>query len=143
MAAILTSWKEIANYLGKGVRTVQRWEREMQLPVHRPDGARQGVVLAFPAELDHWTRRDWGTRADRSFHGELKRAASTSAALLEQTTRLQKLTGTLLARCKELEQAINREGRAVANGRKTARTSAADQRETQGQGAMAGLNGHK
>ena len=31
----LDSWKEIAAYLGRGVRTVQRWEREEGLPVHR------------------------------------------------------------------------------------------------------------
>ena len=35
---ILNSWKEIANYLGRGVRTVQRWERDLRLPVHRPKG---------------------------------------------------------------------------------------------------------
>src|ERR1041385_1511743 len=31
----LDSWKAIAAYLGRGVRTVQRWEREEGLPVHR------------------------------------------------------------------------------------------------------------
>jgi hypothetical protein len=31
----LDSWKEIASYLGRGVRTVQRWECEEGLPVHR------------------------------------------------------------------------------------------------------------
>ena len=31
----LDSWKEIAAYLGRGIRTVQRWEREEGLPVHR------------------------------------------------------------------------------------------------------------
>ena len=30
---VLNGWKEIANYLGKGVRTVQRYEREFGLPV--------------------------------------------------------------------------------------------------------------
>ena len=33
----LDSWKEIASYLGRGIRTVQRWEREEGLPVHRLD----------------------------------------------------------------------------------------------------------
>jgi phage terminase Nu1 subunit (DNA packaging protein) len=51
---VLSSWKEIANFLGKGVRTVQRWERELGLPVRRPQGSRQGVVLAFPHELRAW-----------------------------------------------------------------------------------------
>jgi hypothetical protein len=33
---VLSSWKEIARHFGKGVRTVQRWERELGLPIHRP-----------------------------------------------------------------------------------------------------------
>lgn len=53
---VLTSWKEIAAYMGKGVRTVQRWESEMELPVRRP-GADRHIVLAFPQELDAWARR--------------------------------------------------------------------------------------
>jgi hypothetical protein len=56
MASILASWKEIANYLGKGVRTVQRWEQELGLPVRRPDVRAKGVVLAFAEELDAWVR---------------------------------------------------------------------------------------
>ena len=31
---VFSSWKEIAAYLGKGVRTVQRWEAVLGLPVH-------------------------------------------------------------------------------------------------------------
>ena len=31
----LNGWKEIAVFLGKGVRTVQRWERDHGLPIHR------------------------------------------------------------------------------------------------------------
>jgi len=57
MAAVLTSWKEIAAYLGKSIRTVQRWERELGLPVRRPDLRRSGIVLADPAELDSWLHR--------------------------------------------------------------------------------------
>ena len=54
---ILNSWKEIANYLGRGVRTVQRWERDLGLPVHRPKGKDRSAVLAFPQELDNWLRQ--------------------------------------------------------------------------------------
>lgn len=57
MGRMLTSWKEIAAYLGKGVRTVQRWETEMQLPVRRPHGRDRQIVVAFPEELDFWARR--------------------------------------------------------------------------------------
>src|SRR5512133_762410 len=54
MSAVLSSWKEIASYLGKGVRTVQRWELEMALPVRRPKPKYRQIVLAFPDELNHW-----------------------------------------------------------------------------------------
>jgi hypothetical protein len=49
----LTSWKEIADYLGVNVRTAQRWEQEKGLPVRRLSGAR-GRVMAIPEELDRW-----------------------------------------------------------------------------------------
>ncbi|MDP9266701.1 MAG: hypothetical protein M3P27_00060 [Acidobacteriota bacterium] len=56
MSNILSSWKEIALYVGRSVRTVQRWEREIGLPVHRPNAKSEGVVVALPAELDAWVR---------------------------------------------------------------------------------------
>ena len=31
----LDSWKDIAHYLNRNVRTVQRWERLEAMPVHR------------------------------------------------------------------------------------------------------------
>ena len=51
---LLGSWKEIANYLGKGVRTVQRYEIQFGLPVRRPAGRSRTSVLATRAELDAW-----------------------------------------------------------------------------------------
>ena len=54
---ILNSWKEIANYLGRGVRTVQRWERDLGLPIHRPKGKDRSAVLAFPEELNAWLQK--------------------------------------------------------------------------------------
>ncbi len=53
-AATLNGWKEIAAFLGRGVRTAQRWERELGLPVHRPKGSTRSAVLAFAEELDTW-----------------------------------------------------------------------------------------
>jgi hypothetical protein len=52
--AIISGWKDIANYLGKGVRTVQRYERELGLPVRRPAGRVAGSVIATKAELECW-----------------------------------------------------------------------------------------
>lgn len=50
----LDSWKEIATYLGRGVRTVQRWEREEGLPVHRLAHDKRGNVYARREELAAW-----------------------------------------------------------------------------------------
>jgi CheY-like chemotaxis protein len=55
-SSILNSWKEIAHYLGRGVRTVQRWERDLGLPVHRPKGQDRSATLALSSELDDWLR---------------------------------------------------------------------------------------
>lgn len=51
---VLNSWKEVASYLGRGVRTVQRWEQELSLPVRRPRGKSRSAVIAFKTELDKW-----------------------------------------------------------------------------------------
>jgi eukaryotic-like serine/threonine-protein kinase len=50
----LDSWKELASYLNRGVRTVQRWEAEEGLPVHRLHHDKRGSVYASRAELDAW-----------------------------------------------------------------------------------------
>src|SRR4051812_46516207 len=50
----LESWKEIASHLGRGVTTVQRWELEEGLPVHRLPHAKKVSVFAFKSELDAW-----------------------------------------------------------------------------------------
>jgi Tol biopolymer transport system component len=52
----LESWKEIAAYLGRGVTTVQRWEQQEGLPVHRLPHAKKGSVFAIKSELDDWRR---------------------------------------------------------------------------------------
>ncbi len=53
-AEILTGWKDIAKYLGMGVRTIQRYEREHGLPIRRPAGRYKSSVIAVKAELDGW-----------------------------------------------------------------------------------------
>ena len=55
----LESWKEIAAYLNRGVRTVRRWETEEGLPVHRHMHSSLGSVYAYKGEIDVWqqTRR--------------------------------------------------------------------------------------
>src|ERR1022692_1227927 len=50
----LDAWKEIAAYLKKEVRTVQRWEKSLDLPVRRLAHGKQGSVFAYKSELDAW-----------------------------------------------------------------------------------------
>lgn len=50
----LDSWKEIAGHLRRGARTVQRWEREQGLPVHRLQHDKLGSVYAYTDELERW-----------------------------------------------------------------------------------------
>jgi hypothetical protein len=54
VGAALRGWKQIAAYLHRDVRTVQRWERNERLPVHRQLHLKLGTVRAVPVELDEW-----------------------------------------------------------------------------------------
>lgn len=53
----LDSWGEIASYLGREVRTVQRWERTEGLPVHRHEHKKKSTVYAYAGELDTWIKQ--------------------------------------------------------------------------------------
>ncbi len=53
----LNSWKEIAAFFGKDVRTVRRWEGSRGLPVHRVPGGGRSSVFAYVAELEVWLAR--------------------------------------------------------------------------------------
>lgn len=61
-SAQLTGWKEIAAYIGKGVRQAQRWEK-LGMPVHRVAGM-DGVVYAYPEEIDKWRGSSAGQDAE-------------------------------------------------------------------------------
>jgi Tol biopolymer transport system component len=59
----LDSWKEIAAYLKRDIRTVQRWEKHEGLPVHRHQHDERATTYAYSAEIDRWlaARRTNGT----------------------------------------------------------------------------------
>ena len=81
----LESWKEIAAYLQRGVRTVKRWEQSEGLPVRRHVHQSRSSVYAHPAELDAW-RASRGPAHDDAPEGWLSwqpaRVAAFAAALL-------------------------------------------------------------
>ena len=54
----LNSWKEIAAYLKRDVRTLHRWEAEEGLPIRRHLHKKRGSVYAYRSELEAW----WGER---------------------------------------------------------------------------------
>jgi TolB-like protein/Tfp pilus assembly protein PilF len=64
----LESWKEIASYLNRDVRTVQRWERTKGLPVRRLPGGDMARVYALRSELDAW----WSSRGIHLQEGPLE-----------------------------------------------------------------------
>ena len=66
----LDSWKEIANHLGREVRTVQLWEKREGLPVHRHFHRSLSSVFAFRSEVDAWCRRVSRASADPQRHAE-------------------------------------------------------------------------
>src|SRR5215470_4744221 len=102
---VLSSWKEIANYFGKGVRTVQRWESELGLPVHRPVAANKGIVMAFPSELDHWAKRNLFVEHNETSATLIRvrpseQTTKSSENLLQRALRLQELVASLNERTK-------------------------------------------
>ena len=58
---VFTCWKEIAAYVGMGVRTVQRWESRFGLPVRRPHANSHSIHI-LREELDHWLATRWAYR---------------------------------------------------------------------------------
>jgi len=57
MPEILNSWKEIATYLDRVVRTLQRWAIDADLPIRRLGAGSRAPVFAFAHEMDQWLRK--------------------------------------------------------------------------------------
>jgi DNA-binding beta-propeller fold protein YncE len=80
----LDSWKSIAQYLGREVRTIQRWEKNEGLPIERLVHGSRGSVHAYTDKLDAWWRERQargGTERDQRGH-LIRRAAWAGAAML-------------------------------------------------------------
>lgn len=95
---ILSGWKEISSYIERGVRTAQRWEALLGMPVYRPALKDRSAVVAFSDELDRWisrTRPDKGTATgDESdtllrVHNNMSTLAWHTSELASQTRVLQ------------------------------------------------------
>lgn len=77
----LESWKQIAAYLNRGVRTVRRWETEEGLPVHRHMHHSLGRVYAYRTEIDAWRESGPPSRAPRVAGARSAAAPDASAAI--------------------------------------------------------------
>ncbi len=102
---VFTSWKEIASYLNKGVRTVQRWEAEFGLPVRRPISKRRGRVHALRQDLDEWMNSTWAHRAGKLATRDSDERHRTIELRLQNRQLLadvQNSLGKLIEQCKLL-----------------------------------------
>ncbi len=64
---ILDSWKAISIYLGRGIKTCYRWEKELGLPIHRINqDSPSSRVFAYKSEINEWLK-------ERANHIELRK----------------------------------------------------------------------
>jgi hypothetical protein len=124
-STVLSSWKDIARYLGKGVRTVQRWERHLGLPVRRPVGASQkSAVVLYRGDVDAWLATRFSARTldkneskasetSRSARASLKEGIRTARELRRLNYALtEQITSAMLQlseRCEQLTSQIQHE----------------------------------
>lgn len=93
---MLSSWKEIAHFFGKGVRTVQRWEKTLNLPIRRPPGAPSNVVLARTSDLEAWMHRGLGKDAVQESVGEQDPSELMTELETEVNALIQRTGGNTL-----------------------------------------------
>ena len=87
---ILTGWKEIAQYLRYGVRTVQRWQRN-GLPVKRVNNSPRSPVVADTEELEGWIlhRMQLPSGASRELRENLQRTRELRREVQESRKELR------------------------------------------------------
>jgi hypothetical protein len=120
--AVLNSWKEIAEYVGRGVRTLQRWEQFYSFPVHRPAGNHKSAVFAVPTEVDEWLRT-------RPMHMQNENTASAGAS-----EQVQSELATLRTMVKDLATRIERVEHELQAFRVPQAAGASTRRRTDGEG---------
>jgi tetratricopeptide (TPR) repeat protein len=88
----LDSWKAVATHFGRDVRTVQRWERDEGLPVHRHVHLKRGSIHAYAHELDEWWRQ-----RERDAPGEADRQLADRSGGGRRRIRAAMVTGIVVA----------------------------------------------
>ena len=88
----LTSWKEIAGYLGCDARTAQLWEKREGLPVYRHAHQSRFSVYSYSEELDAWLQK----RQPRKASGAESKAQVSLRIRIGRWKGLLAALGTLL-----------------------------------------------
>lgn len=101
---VLNSWKEIASYVGRGVRTVQRWEADLGMPVRRPRAKSRSAVIAMSDEIDQWLRSAPTTelpvmhsKATETAIFDLEQSLAENVSLRHQCRQLSEVNKQVLA----------------------------------------------
>jgi len=116
---ILDSWKEIAVFLRRGLRTVQRWERTEGLPVRRHSHLKRSSVYALRSDIVLWMRtRQFGQNSRVNKYplhqcSELRAHVAQQRIILNQLrAELQIRWATVMSSWKQLQQsAVQAKGR--------------------------------
>jgi hypothetical protein len=114
---ILNGWKQISNHIDRGVRTAQRWEALLGMPVHRPALKDRSAVVAFSDELESWlsrtppdVRNECLVMDDQAANGNDERNERVLRALDNMST-LVRQSCDLLSQVQTLQEQLRRSRR--------------------------------
>lgn len=106
---ILNGWKEISNHIERGVRTAQRWESLLGMPIHRPAMKDRSAVVAFSDELDGWLSRSSPDARDECLAVSDKEASNRNLLrVLDGMSTLIRQTRQLIFHMKVLQESPRR-----------------------------------
>lgn len=103
--------------MGRGVRTVQRWEQELGLPVRRPRGKERSAVIALKSDLDHWLNkvpqgslgeRGSGTKGHETLHLNTDLLLKRMQVMLERSAQMQEVLKTTVELTSKLREEQSR-----------------------------------
>jgi hypothetical protein len=124
---ILNGWKQISHHIDRGVRTAQRWEASLGMPVHRPALKDRSAVVAFSDELESWLSRtspcvrnecmatdDQTTNVNDERNERLLRALDNMSTLVRQSCDLLSQVQTLQERLRRSRRSRRVASRTIA-----------------------------
>jgi len=106
---ILNGWKQISQHIDRGVRTAQRWEVMLGMPIHRPALKDRSAVVAFSDELEAWLSRTSPDARDEceAVH-EKDESKERLLRVLDNMSTLVEQSCDLLAQVKMLQEQLRR-----------------------------------